>query len=696
MGSGKKRFLAILGVLLLISSVLAGIAAPFLSSENEGTQIALVETTSPVEINVLNQMGIEIIERYDDYSFVEADMSEISHLEEMGISVYVLKDHTNLSSDVSSFRDLSSAAHIKIANRMLRKGEGDFTDIPTFPGYDSMIHSMMNKTNGSQIYDYIDKLQNFKNENGTRTRRDGTLGFEKAVNWTYQKLESFGLNAFRQNFTYDSDSESSNVIAELPGSNPDLEPQTFIICGHLDSTNSRGADEPAPGADDNGSGIALTLEAARVMSQYQFNRTVRFAAWGAEEEGLHGSSYYASNIDTSEQDLRGVLNYDMIGYENGTQSITLHADQQSNWILDYKKDVTEAYNVGLNFTYEYNSSETRSDHSSFWDEGYNATLAIESEFSPYYHSENDTLDKITIPQITKLTSQAVGTAAHLAEPTAKLEGPSIVLESPTGGEKWEPGSERDIRWDSKSGEGTITGVDLEYSTDGGDTWNLINESVEDTGFYTWKVPEDYSTECLIRATVKDSNGMSDADVSDDPFEIVKMIDIPLSAEGEADNWNFVSYNLNVSDTNLTSILENDTRGIQGNYDRVIYYEAAADEWRIHVPGRAERYNDLEKWDRTMGLWIRMKKNDTLTIAGEIPVNTDISLKPGWNMVGYPSEVIKLGGVPEEVTKVGHFDKTEENNLVYDSDPQNFEFRPFRGYWLYNAADTEVTWSVDYR
>jgi|GEM_PF-3687527 len=384
----SKTSLTFVFVGILLFSLLTSLPPSRFGSEMEEDQVVLVEVSGPRDITVLNRLSVEIIERDGGRVLLEATDSDLILMEIMGMDVLYIGEGSD----------------DKITGSI---------DSPMFPGYDPTIHSMMNQTQESNIYDDIDTLQNFENQDGVRTRRDGTQGFWDAVDWTYDRFESYGLEVYQQNFTYDG-AESANVIAELPGSDPDLEEQTFIIGGHLDSINNRGADEPAPGADDNGSGIAVTLEAARVLSEYEFERTIKFAAWGAEELGLHGSSHYASNVDP-EVDLRGKFNYDMVGYaEDDVLDITLHANTQSNWMLDYKADVAEAYEPGVNFTYEYDSSETRSDHASFWDEGYNATLAIETVFNPDYHTENDTLDKLTVPQIDYTTKHAIGTVAHLA------------------------------------------------------------------------------------------------------------------------------------------------------------------------------------------------------------------------------------------------------------------------------------------
>ncbi|MEF8832486.1 MAG: M20/M25/M40 family metallo-hydrolase [Candidatus Thermoplasmatota archaeon] len=390
---------------------------------------------------------------------------------------------------------------------------GETPDIPLFDGYDRRIHQIMNKTEDSNIYEYIDTLQNFENENGTRTRRDGTQGFERAVNWTYHKLDSFGLEVFKQNFTY-SESESSNMIAELDGSDPELEDETYMIGAHLDSINSDEENESAPGADDNGSGIALMVEAARILSQYEFNRTIRFAAWGGEELGLHGSTHYASNIDPEEEDLKGYLNYDMVGYaEEDIPAITLHSNQHSNWMLDYQKNLAEAYEIDLNFTYEYDSTQARSDHASFWEEGYDASLAIESEFNPNYHSEEDTLDKLNTSQIIHLTSHAIGTAAHLAESQVEVEPPLVEIQSPEGGKSWQAKNEEKITWETTVGSGNITGIRLEYDLDNNSSWTDIATDLDDTGSYLWSVPEESTSEGRIRVTVYDEHGLISQDIS---------------------------------------------------------------------------------------------------------------------------------------------------------------------------------------
>jgi len=99
-----------------------------------------------------------------------------------------------------------------------------------------------------------------------------------------------------------------NVIAELPGDNVN----NVVMAGaHLDSV------EAGPGINDNGSGSAALLETALVMSKLKPENTLRFAWWGAEEQGLVGSTDYVTTLSQAERDRIALyLNYDMVGSPN--------------------------------------------------------------------------------------------------------------------------------------------------------------------------------------------------------------------------------------------------------------------------------------------------------------------------------------------------------------------------------------------
>lgn len=173
----------------------------------------------------------------------------------------------------------------------------------------------------------------------------------------------------------------------------------------------------------------------------------------------------------------------------------------------------------------------------------------------------------------------------------------------------------------------------------------------------------------------------------------------------ADGWNFVSFNVDANGDNyaqaddLGEILEDTEYGVAGNYDKAVYYDAANDGWKSYVPGRAAHYNDLSAWDRTMGIWIHMTSDDDLSIEGTAPTSTDITLYPGWNMVGYPSSTAGAGtDLPAEVTRVGYYDSAATYNLGYattEGDVDAMTLNAGEGYWLYVDGKSSVLWTVNY-
>src|SRR5262249_18062413 len=106
---------------------------------------------------------------------------------------------------------------------------------------------------------------------------------------------------------------SYNVIATLAGTTRPND--WYIVSGHFDST-SENTSQAAPGSEDNGSGTAGVLEMARIFTAHPPDATVLFICFSGEEQGLYGSTAYASNLVSTGQNanIRAVLTMDMIGY----------------------------------------------------------------------------------------------------------------------------------------------------------------------------------------------------------------------------------------------------------------------------------------------------------------------------------------------------------------------------------------------
>ena len=109
--------------------------------------------------------------------------------------------------------------------------------------------------------------------------------------------------------------EIQDVYAILKGTDPAQAKRIYLVTGHYDSRNKNptNATNPAPGANDDGSGTAVSLECARVLSRYKFPATIVFLTVAGEEQGLLGSGHFAKMAKEQGWQLEGVLNNDIVG-----------------------------------------------------------------------------------------------------------------------------------------------------------------------------------------------------------------------------------------------------------------------------------------------------------------------------------------------------------------------------------------------
>lgn len=110
-----------------------------------------------------------------------------------------------------------------------------------------------------------------------------------------------------------------DVVATLPGANAEARARRYFLVAHYDSraTDPNDATSDAPGANDNGSGVAVLLEAFRVMARRHFDATLVFVATAGEEQGLFGAKFAAQAERQANADVRAVLNNDIVGDPGG-------------------------------------------------------------------------------------------------------------------------------------------------------------------------------------------------------------------------------------------------------------------------------------------------------------------------------------------------------------------------------------------
>jgi len=299
------------------------------------------------------------------------------------------------------------------------------------------IKSLVDKISEKELRNFVLALQDMG------TRYAPSQGNLKAAGYIKDAFLSHGLKvAAFDEFSYYNDQtdisdRSRNVVASKPGVKT---PEKVVIIGAHFDTISRSAEDgrvsavnkenPAPGADDNGTGVATVLAAARLLSPYEFDCTLRFIAFSAEEAGIFGSAHYAAESARKGEDIIAVINVDQIGHiKEEPEDIDIFADRKSAWLLDRIINRAPIYAPDLLVYRIVNDTYDGSDHAPFWNNGYPAVCFMEDYYPSYrlYHTPKDTVDGINFSFFLKSARLAVANLAELAglrisePPTAPLE-----------------------------------------------------------------------------------------------------------------------------------------------------------------------------------------------------------------------------------------------------------------------------------
>lgn len=278
-----------------------------------------------------------------------------------------------------------------------------------------IMQAVYDNTNIDSLTKYVEELSGEVPViiNGTQqtiqSRNKYQPGNALAEQYIKEKLESYSISTTIQSFS----SSGKNVIGTQTGSV--FPNKYYIICAHYDDMPSG---PTAPGADDNASGTAGVIEAARIFSQYSFPYTIVYALWDEEEQGLIGSDYYAGNAAAAGDTILGVFNMDMIAYDSDSDyEADIHVRDYGNTyqLRDKMIEINSQFSLGLVLDIR-DPGSTYSDHASFWNEGYGAVLLIEdnSDFHPYYHTTNDLIQYFNYPFFEKCAKLMLLSCASFA------------------------------------------------------------------------------------------------------------------------------------------------------------------------------------------------------------------------------------------------------------------------------------------
>ncbi len=254
------------------------------------------------------------------------------------------------------------------------------------------------------------------------SRLSGTLGNTLTSNFIQRKLAGYGVAFDTVNFGV----TGTNVIAKIPGRRTD---RVLLIGGHYDAVGGSNLDFFYPGADDNASGTAAVLEAARVCANQQFPISLHFAFWDEEEQGLFGSK--ASVYDYLQGNtLVAYINLDMIAWSMDNDSVVeIHARPSGNSVdlANRIVEIISRYQIPLN-PVVMNPGDPNTDHGTFWANNLTAVGINEiyngPKMNPNWHRLTDSLSTFNLPYFHQMAKLATTAFLDLAMDSFGLVGVS--------------------------------------------------------------------------------------------------------------------------------------------------------------------------------------------------------------------------------------------------------------------------------
>ncbi len=352
----------------------------------------------------------------------------------------------------------------------------DFTAVgnPILPApADPAIRRALEQISSSEIKQSITTLVGFKNRS--------TLGpgSTAAADWIEAQLKQDSaacggcLEVKRDTFTETPQSRIpqptviSNVYAILRGKDPVQSRRMYLVTGHYDSRNStnENTSDPAPGANDDASGVAVSLACARVLSRMQFPATLVFVAVAGEEQGLNGSRHLAQFARSQGWELAGVLNNDIVGGDTtpgdkfqDNDRVRVFSEQgadddsSSRQLARSIVAVARAYMGSFHPVLEFRQDRfwRGGDHRSFNEAGYTAVRLTEWRENFHHQHQNvrvengvqygDLLDYVDFAytaRVAQLNAATLATLASSAGEPVNVQMPLVLYDSSTT-LKWSP------------------------------------------------------------------------------------------------------------------------------------------------------------------------------------------------------------------------------------------------------------------
>jgi hypothetical protein len=343
--------------------------------------------------------------RMGDVAVVKADESEAQRLSRIGF-------------ELANLLPLQVGEPIRVPREglTLRKRSGD-----------GLVERLLAEVSAESLEYDLRRLEE------KRTRYSYTDSCWSAGQWIYDRFQSSVPDVSFHDYEWGAE-QWRNIVATIPGKYDST--AIVIICGHFDSIS----EDPwnlAPGSEDNGSGSAVVMEAARILSREEHDYTLRFICFSGEEQGLIGSYYYVTDAFARGDKIVAAMNFDMVGYTDDERyDLSVRYDSNSIWLGNM---IMAASRFTQAEPYSFYQVSPNSDHWYFQQYGYPATMSIHiGRISGYpcYHSVCDTVGNLNMDFLKEVTKMAVAAMAMIGNgyPTPPLAPDYVAaVDAGTGG-----------------------------------------------------------------------------------------------------------------------------------------------------------------------------------------------------------------------------------------------------------------------
>lgn len=313
-------------------------------------------------------------------------------------------------------------------------------------GADAEILNMVRGVSQQNLVGYVQTLEGFHTRNTFSATNVEGRGIGAARRWIFNEFIRIGggrLLVEADEFPYSSGgvaTNQQNIIATLPGRDPNA--GVIVLSAHYDSRTFDPNDGVsfAPGANDNASGVAVLLEAARLLSTQELNQTVIFAAFAAEEQGRYGSQHFVTQQLLQGAQINAVFNFDIVGGRPGipqwVRAISPGDASSATRELVRYMDLVRNFYIPQ-FGLEHVNAEDREgrwgDQLSFLYAGIPAVRLTESQEDPsQQHNSADVAAALDFNYLRQVTQLAVAVTATAAGAPTRPSAPTIAAMSEPG------------------------------------------------------------------------------------------------------------------------------------------------------------------------------------------------------------------------------------------------------------------------